>query len=276
MGIVECSDGESSYFRHFWTYGSHLGEAVDKIVRLAKDSGARDPYLSEINEYEEYIPENAYLLDDGESYVSEERWMFPPEPGFRLPYGVSLTEGEHDHDDAEIVPAFEVFIYDDGLMEVSAVVEENSLVSLYERLLSITDELDVFWIKLPYDWECEEDEDIRYVAEGLNTPKRIVDYIKANRNNTLLNGYITMTAYADTGETNFNISDHKELMVLTYDQRIRKDATDVFRSAGLKQKKSLITIGRGFHHWHYRPTESLDRETFIKKLVGDGFELIEE
>ncbi len=45
---------------------------------------------------------------------------------------------------------------------------------------------------------------------------------------------------------------------------------------GFEQTNDFYNLEFGYHHWHYRPVDSMDRNDFIKHLRQESFELIDE
>jgi len=110
-----------------------------------------------------------------------------------------------------------------------------------------------------------------YVNEEMPSVESVKNYIELNKPDTLQNGHVTITTYSDEGQTNVNISDHKTLVVLTYSKKLVTKFRDVLKKRGLRKKTPVISVAGGFHHWHYRHHESLNREQLIKKLKKQGF-----
>ncbi|MCP9493614.1 MAG: hypothetical protein MSG64_04070 [Pyrinomonadaceae bacterium MAG19_C2-C3] len=269
---IEWSKGKTSYIWVYWTWASHIGEALNKMLNCAKLNGVAKPIAARIDPYDfENLPETAITEDEGDTYFDDEKISFPTEPSYNLPYGVihSFLDGEYEID--EIKPGYQIDEDDNGLIEVEAVVNETDLLKIYLELVAVLPEIEVFWIKIHDDWEDVGAEEI-YVNEEINSRQKIQSFITRHKQDTLLNGHVTITTYSDEGSTNLNISDHKIIVAMTYDKGLSNKICEVFERRGLEKKDKLISVVYGFHHWHYRHPEGLDRQSLIKKLKERGFD----
>lgn len=269
--MIEWSEGDVSFICSVWAWGSHIGEAVHKMLDCARQNRIVDPYLCQIDYYEYELPESAISNDDGLTFIDNTEESFPTEYVYRLPHGVILVPEEHELDEADIEPGYRIWPEDDeGLIEITAVVEEQDLLDVYFDLVAILDEIRFFWIKIADDWDDAEQGEM-YTNESLNSLPLIKSYIEQNKTDTLFNGHLTLTAYSDKGATNINISDHKMPLILTFDRDIADAVCRVFGKRGLEKKEDLISIAGGFHHWHYRHPEGAGRKDLIAKLKKQGF-----
>jgi len=200
--------------------------------------------------------------------------FFPSTESFRLPKGVifSFTEGDHDKED--IKTGFGVINFDDGIIEISVVVEENSLVPLYKKIISNLGNIRMFLVKTYSNWNEDDIGEIEiYANEELNTVAKIVQFVESNRINTLENGFVTLTTYFDEGATHVNVSDHKTIVILTDNDGISERVMSLLTRSKLSKFDSLVSVQRGFYHLHYRQHGSLDRTQFIDFLKSKGFDL---
>lgn len=269
--LIEWSEGSTSYVRVFWAWASHLGAALEKMRKLAKDIGIENPVLSQTDPYElDNLPATAITEDGGLTYVSDTVHSFPTESSFALPYGVihSCLEGEHEMD--EIVPGFEISENEGGLVELEAVVEESNLIRIYLDAVATLSDVRVFWIKIHDDWENVGKEEI-YINEELVSQKAIGKFIEKHKLNTVQNGHVTLTTYSDEGQTNLNINDHKMIVATSYDKNVIDGIAGVFRKHWLNMRQDLISVQYGFHHWHYRHSEAKKRSALIDLLQEEGF-----
>ena len=269
--LIECTEGKKSYVQVYWAWASHLGEALHKMKERAIALGVGSPILVEADPFDfSSLPSTAVSEDNGDTYFADTHHFFPPTPCFRLPYGVvnSCIEGEYELEEIEV--GYEVDELDDELIEVSAVVEEKDLLKVYLSVVGALSDIRVFWVKLHDDWEDAGKEEM-YVNEQLTSLESITQFIQTNLLNTVQNGHVTLTSYATEGATNVNISDHKTIDVLTYDRQVADKLCEVLSSYGLNEKDNLISIKRGFHHWHYRHPEAFNRHDLIDMLYMQGF-----
>jgi hypothetical protein len=301
-GLIEWSDGETSHLKRFWARGNHLGEALHKMISAAEAGGIENPILTSAEYFNiDDLPDTATTHDNGETYIDEATVDFPSEPTFRLPYGVieSFAKGGYKTEDLTVGYAIDAPDEDDederdvkdeekdqdededeeeddddedesDLIEIRAVVEEEQLLNTYMVLVDALSDISVFWIKLQDDCGENDREEI-YVNEELISSGRIKEFIERNRRDILKNGHVTITTYSRTGETNLNISDHKMIVVLTYDNEIATQICGLLEQQGVPSQYQLVAPDEEFHHWHYRHPDSHDRKDLIASLKNQGF-----
>ncbi|HEX6280074.1 MAG TPA: hypothetical protein VFZ49_08700 [Pyrinomonadaceae bacterium] len=275
VGTVEWSTGPKSFLTVVWTWADHPGEAVHLILQAAKSNQIPDPVLIDLDYCDlEDLPDDAVEVGK-HSFIDPSEYSFPTEYSYKFPHGVIPVRGGEDETDIdEIQPGYEVWKDDEGLINVEAVVERDRLFDVYMALVERLPSIRVFWIKLHEDWEEFGMEEI-YASEDLNDVTCIRDFLKENWSDTVLNGHVTITTYADEGQTNLNISDHKMIVALTFDEEITKLCQSYFNELGLKQYDPLLSISGGVHHWHYRSVSGRDRKDLVKLLVEKGFVLFD-
>ncbi len=272
-GLIESNEGETSYFATIWASASHIGEAVERLLIVARDNEIKNPILVELD-YSDVpdFPESVIQINGLDLYIADSGNYFPSEYSYRLPYGVIAAGGESEVDVDQIRPGFSVIEYDDGLFEIVVVVEEENLLQVYLETVRLLKDIRCFWIKLHDDWENKGTEEI-YVNETINSVAKIEAFVRHNSLDTLLNGHVSLTAFSDAGQTNVNLNDHKMLVVLTYDKAFAKYVSKNLRENRLQELVEFFSIEEGFHHWHFRHPKASDRENLAKKLMHDGFKL---
>lgn len=273
-GIVEWSEGEeTSALCSVWAWATHIGEAVQKMLKCAEKAEIETPFLLEINYYDEdEVPETVITNDDGDTYIESECYEFPPDGCYRLPFGVIHTGEEGEFEVEHIEEGYQIIKDDDGLFEVEVVVDKERILDVYFKSISSLPEIRTFWIKLQDDWDDFGKEEI-FVNDNLNSPEKIKKYIIENKSDTFLNGHLTLTTYSDEGQTNLNISDHKMLVLISYDENITESFCELLKKENLTEKEELICIARGFNHFHYRHHNGLDRKELVETLQKQGFGL---
>ena len=95
--FVDCSENKTSISGTFWTWASHLGEAIHKIQNYAQVVEIKNPVVRLIDFYDfDELPENVFKADDGETFVADGFTSYPTEYCYKLPVGVifSFEEGE--------------------------------------------------------------------------------------------------------------------------------------------------------------------------------------
>jgi hypothetical protein len=197
------------------------------------------------------------------------RAFFDPEPAFSLPYGTIAACTEGDHDIGEIAPGFTRRKAANGMTTLEVNVEGNHLLEIYSLLLELTDSFRVFWYLLHDHWEDAGDHFL--VNESLDTPEAIIAHLLENEADSILNGYVTLTAYRQEGGTNLSLSDHKRIVISTYSDGVADSYASALNQAGYPEMDELVSIQRGIYHWHYRPSRSRPRAALIEHLHATGF-----
>jgi hypothetical protein len=200
------------------------------------------------------------------------RYGFPPEPLFLVPTGVISTWDEGDHDVEDLVEGFTVDTDEDGLTTIEANVAALRLFDQYSRLVRLFPEYRVFWYVLHGHWDGNEGDDVFLVNEGLNTPDTISEHLEEHMLDSVLNGYVTLTAYLKEGATNLRITDHKRLSVLTCSDTVAGACIGALEDSGYAMIDDLPSIEYGMYHWHYRlPGSQSSREQLAARLREMGF-----
>ena len=78
-----------------------------------------------------------------------------------------------------------------------------------------------------------------------------------------------------TGQTNLTLDEHKKIQLHTKEEDLFNDFGKKIMNLGFEQTKDFYNLEFGYHHWHYRPFDSLDRDNFIELLRREKFELID-
>ena len=270
--LIEEQNTEEACFQMYWARAQRMGEAIDLILDAAKKNGLNNPIPRQCDpdEIENLIDEDEIEPDiDSSVFWSTNRHFFPPESVFDLPVGViaSGIEGEHDID--EIKSGYTVQI-DEGLTTIEVNVEARKLVDLYQQLVKLNSSYRVFWYVLHSYWDDEKDDKF-LVNEDLNTSDKIITHLMENEEDSIKNGYVTLTSYLDEGETNMSITDHKRIIIRTYSKLISARIQKVLERQGYEKLSNLMSIDRWIHHWHYRVTKSQSKSELEKTLKKLGF-----
>ncbi|HRH43814.1 MAG TPA: hypothetical protein PKY82_19435 [Pyrinomonadaceae bacterium] len=269
--LIEWSEGKDSNLRNFWVWAKDLGEAIEKVCKCADKLDIKNPIPRYFDFFDfDELPEEVFSIDEEETFVADEFHIFPIEDCYKIPTGVILSFEECEFEDTQIKLGYDVIDYDSGLIEVEAVVKEDDILRIYLDLITVLPEIRVVMVKLQEDWEAKNNEEI-FINEQIAAAELIKNFIEINKIDTLQNGHVTLTTYFDEGQTNINISDHKTLVIMSYDKKIIERVRKILKKYGLRKKKNLICLSRGFHHWHYKPHNALNRKDLIKKLKKQGF-----
>jgi hypothetical protein len=270
--LVEERSTTEPFVQVYWARDEHLGGALEKMQSAARSNGLRDPALREADPYDlDNLIGEVEPSPSADVFWALTRHFFPPEPIFTLPYGVigSCIEGERDI--GEIVAGYSLGKADSGLITLEVNASADELAPLYQEFLQAHPSYRVFWYLLHDHWLDDGSDSLFLINEGLNTPARIIDHLRQHERDSLMNGFVTLTAYLQEGSTNINISDHKRIVVVTYSDEIAAGYADLLDKSGYDRMDDLTSIDRGIHHWHFRHPGSRDRAALEHYLRELGF-----
>jgi len=270
--LVEERSATEPFVQVYWARDEHLGGALEKMRAAARSNGLRDPAMQEADPYDlDNLTCEVEPDPSAEVFWALSRHRFPPEPSFTIPYGVigSCIEGERDIHD--IVAGYSLHKSEDGLTTLEVNADADALAPLYEEFLKAHPTYRVFWYVLHDHWLDDGSDSLFLVNEALNTPSRIIEHLHGHQRDSIMNGFVTLTAYLQEGSTNVKISDHKRIVVATYSDEIAADYADLLDRAGYDRFDELTSFDRGIHHWHYRHPASRDRAELERYLRELGF-----
>ncbi len=269
--LIEEQTPAEAFVQVYWAHAPHLGVAIQMMLDSAKANGLQSPVARECDPYDiDNLECVVTPSEDADVFWSSSRHFFPPEPIFQLPTGIiaSCIEGGNDID--ELTPCFSVEGDDKGMTTIEVNVEESRLASDYSAMLRLFPKYKLFWYVLHDHWEDQE-EDRFLVNEELNTPARILAHISENKTDSILNGFVTLTAYLEDGETNLKISDHKRIVISTYSSGVAEQFLTFLRNAGYPNVEAPLSIDHRIHHWHYRVPASIPKTELEGMLKESGF-----
>lgn len=269
--MIESVEREHSFFQNFWSPATHIGEAIDSVLSACVRIGINQPIAIEAD-YVAFnsLPENAVRVNKLRVWHAPERHYFPNEKAFIPPVGIieSSQKGEYDYE--LIREGFSLNTTEDDIYEVEAAIERDKLFDTFVELMKVLPSIRLFWIKLAADWEEQNQEEF-WTNENLNTAELIVSFLKTNFNDTVANGYVALTVYSDSGETNLNIDTHKTIKVLTKSTLIQREMADALKRMGFDELHEFHSLEYCFYHWHYRLTRTKSRSKLIAALKKWGF-----
>lgn len=268
--VIREQNDKDAFYQCYWSHAEDIGVALEKMLSAAHDNGLKDPAPREIDPYDiANLDTDVAPSPAADTFWAVNRFHFPPEPFFRLPYGIigSLLEGESDLED--IRDGFALTRDNTGKTTIEINVSRDSLLLVYEQLLYRSSSYKVFWYRLHEHWDDRADHFL--VNEALNTPELISDHVRDHERDSLLNGFVTLTAYRQEGATNLNLSDHKRLIIHTFSDAVAREYINVLAAAEIRERKPLVSIEHGIHHWHYRHPRSRSRDELIAFLRATGF-----
>lgn len=270
--LIEEQNNDEAFVQIFWARGNHMGDAIEKALSAARVNGLQNPSVREADPFDiENLEAEVFPSPEADVFYATTRYSFPPEPSFIFPTGIipSCTEDEEAHDVDYIQAGYRRTKDEEGLIEIGVNVSGPDLLPLYERILKVHDTYETFWYLIHDHWEDSEDQ--IYENSDLCSSEAIMEHLKAHRHYAILNGFVTLTAYLDEGATNVNISDHKRIVILTYSDSVVNAIETVLKDEGFSHREELVSFDHRIHHWHYRPSESLERNDLITYLTSCGF-----
>ena len=270
--LIEEQTADEAFVQVYWARGIRMGDAIEKSLCAARENGLTNPTVREVDPYDiENLEGEVYPSPEADVFFATTRYSFPPEPTFIFPTGIvpSCAEDDEANDVGEIRAGYRRSQDEEGLIEIGVNASEPDLLRLYERILRLHETYETFWYLIQDHWDDSEDQ--IYENSDLNTPEAIIEHLQAHRHDAVLNGFVTLTAYADEGATNVNISDHKRIVVLTYSDSVADVTEAALKDEGVSHHEDLVSFDHKIHHWHYRPSESLERGDLIAYLTSSGF-----
>jgi hypothetical protein len=275
------ADETTGLYGNFYSYGKHLGDALKNTFNAAKQERFNNPYLMEASKLDEFevIEKREELVQLSDTvYIRQNTFSFPfddPDKEFQPPVGIvkaAAVEDEYDYD--LIAENFVAYGQDDdGIFELELNVGKASLKSVFLKTIDFLPSVDGFWIYIQSHWNDDKTE--LWVAKLFVEKQLVTSFLTEREVDTLENGYIKIVVHSLTGETNLTLDDHKKIQLHTKDEEVFRHFIAQLRELGYEQTKEFYNLQYGFHHWHYRPAESLARPEFKTMLEQQGFELLD-
>ena len=280
--VIEAEEnGKDSFIQVYFAWAGDLGEAIHRVVRAAKEKESiSNPLATEADpyEYEDFGRDREDITGypDLEVFVARNRYYYPAEDTFHAPPGIILSCIENDSfDPGDLHPGYTCESGDGGLVTITAVVPGAGLLDTFIALASIMPSIVVSWVTLCAHYENTGTVSM-YTHEKLASPAAIERFLKEHTVDILENGHVKFTVYDNEGKTNLVITDHKEIQILTYSDKIRTDVCGLLDSLGLEEDGDLPQIGSHFYHWHYKPVTAEKRAGLTELLEAEGFSFWKE
>ena len=266
--VIAKENNTISYIKVFWAWAEHIGVAIHKVIEVAQQMGLREPIATMIDFVDsESLSNDVYEICETGVFTFDEEYSFPAEDFVDIPDGVILhAEDENPEDD--IKEGYKSYCNNDDFYFVDIVLSKNKLFKIFIKLVKSLPDIKVSWVSIP-DENNEKAE--LWVNENLNDAKKILYFLKSTQADIFQNGLVGFTVYSEVGATNLNLTDHKEISVVTKSQKIKNLITAKIDQFKVKKFDELSCISEGFYHWHYRPIDSLDPKDFIAFLKSKGF-----
>lgn len=274
-------DAETGIVGNFYAYGNHLGDALGKTIKASTDYKFTNHNLTEASLLDNFdvIENNKELVKIADNvYMRPTTYTFPfddPDKEFIPPIGIvkSVFEGEYEYD--LIKENFVAYGADEnGIFEFELVLTKENLIDTFIKTIDFLPTIDGFWIYLKNYWENDLTE--LWVAKHFTDKHTVINFLKAQKKNTLENGYLDIVVHSLTGETNLTLDDHKKIQLHTKDEGVFNDFIGNIIELGYEQTRDFYNLEFGYHHFHYRPVDSLTRTEFKQMLTDNKFELIDK
>lgn len=274
-------DAKTGIVGNFYAYGNHLGDALDKTIKSSIEYKFANHNLTEASLLDNFdvIENNNELVKIADNvYMRPTTYTFPfddPDKEFIPPIGIvkSVFEGEFEYD--LIKENFVAYGADEnGIFEFELVLTKQNLIDTFIRTIEFLPTIDGFWIYLKNYWESDFTE--LWVAKHFTDKQTVIDFLKTQKKNTLENGYLDIVVHSLTGETNLTLDDHKKIQLHTKDEGVFNDFIGNIVELGYEQTRDFYNLEFGYHHFHYRPDDSLTRTEFKQMLTDNKFELIDK
>jgi len=130
------------------------------------------------------------------------------------------------------------------------------------------------WLYLLDHWDDGSTE--LWYGENIVSESKAREFLTQNESSTLKNGFVDIVTHSIEGETNLKLSEHKTIQLNTKSEVVFKNFIGAFIDLGFSQTRDFHSIEYGFHHWHYRPLDSLDKPQLANQLRKQGFKNVEE
>lgn len=274
-------DNETGLYGNFYAYGKYLGDALRNTFNASTELNFNAPYLMEaslLNEFDEIENNNELVQLSELVYSRQQIHSFPlndPDKDFIPPTGIVKDVADDELEYELIKENFVAFDKDEnGIYQFELVLGKESLIVVFLKLIEILPTINGFWIYIKDFWEDENEE--LWVAKHFTDKHSIVNFLTSGKINTLENGYLDLVVHSLTGETNLMLDEHKKINLHTKNEDVFKSIIGQVLDFGYEQTtEELYNLEFGFRHWHYRPSDSLNREEFKAMLASRDFEQLD-
>jgi len=271
-------NSETGVFGSFYAYGRHLGDALGKVILASFDQDFKNQNLVEASFLDDFseIEDSEELIEISEKvYMRQTTYSYPiddPDKEFVAPTGI--VKGVQDSDLAyELIK--ENFIAldknDDEIYSLELNVAKTDLVDVYIKAINNLPSVDGFWIYIKNYWDNQQTE--LWTAKHFIDKEIVLNFLQSSQSDTLENGYLEIVVHSLNGETNLKLDEHKKITLHTKAEDVFSDFIGQTIELGYEQTKDFYSLANDYHHWHYRPADSLTRTDFVIKLIDNNFEL---
>lgn len=276
-------NNETGIVGNFYSYGNHLGNALDKVFKAALTLDFHNSNVTEAELLESFetISEHENLEEIADDvFIRPPTYSFPldnndPDKDFIPPVGVVKTTEEGEFEYELIKESFVAYKSEDtNIFTFELVADKTKLIETYLQTISFLPSVDSLWIYILNYWDNDKTE--LWMGKHFVDRKNVIDFLKNNYSDTLENGFLDIVVHSIAGETNLTLDQHKKIKLHTKDEAVFKPFVLHIMDLGFEQTTELYSLEFGYHHWHYRPNKSLSREDFKILLEHEKFELIDK
>lgn len=274
------SDATTGLYGNFYSYGLHLGDALNNTFEIIAKEKFQNPNLIEafkLDNFEVIEKNNELIKLSNDVYMREKIYPFSSDDvdkEFQPPVGITKSTGEDQYDYDLITENFVAYGQDEnGIFELELVVGKAKLVEVFLKTIDFLPSIDGFWIYIQNHW-CSKNTEL-WVAKHFINKEQVIHFLTEQENNTIKNGFIKLVVHSLEGETNLSLDDHKKIQLHTKDEEVFKHFIGQIKYLGYEQTRDFYNLEFGFQHWHYRLADSLNRTEFIEMLKDNQFEFID-
>jgi hypothetical protein len=275
------ADNETGLFGNFYSYGQHLGAALENAFREGKSERFNNPDLfqaSKLSDFEDIDNKDELVQLSDSVYMRQEVYSFPsndPEKDFTSPIGIVNSVEESEYDYELIKESFVAYGRNEKeFFELELVVGKEKLAEVLLELINCLPTIDGCWIYIQNHWDNQETE--LWLAKHFLHKNQVSNFLVNHRSDTIENGYLKIVVHSLVGETNLTLDDHKKIQLHTKDESLFREFIGKAIDLGYNQTRDFYNLEVGYYHWHYRKADSLDREGFIQLLQNNDFDLVDK
>ncbi|QNR25160.1 hypothetical protein [Croceimicrobium hydrocarbonivorans] len=270
-------DDSTGGFCSYFSYGHRCGVALENIYAAAKKEGISKPTVIEMMRLDDW---DDYKIPEAAIKVSENSFRLPgtdtfslnsPSQVFTPPKGIAFSTEEGDFESELIKEGFVAYTKDEnGVYEFQMVVDNSRLIEVFFKCANFIEPVDSLLIEMMEHWEMRTPE--LWAGKALCSKKEVLDFLKEHQSDTLENGFVELIVHSPIGLTNLRLCEHKKIQLHTESLEVFNSFIRAVINLGFKQTRDLYNIEYGYHHWHYRPSKSLNRDEFTQLLMDLDFE----
>ncbi|MBN1639360.1 MAG: hypothetical protein JW866_10350 [Ignavibacteriales bacterium] len=267
-------------YANFYSYGEHLGDALDLTLKNTSTVGLTDCDLIEAQRLDTF--ENFELPKECEK-ISKDVFFKPGlsiykikknEENYIYPTGIVKSSDDGEYDAELIKNQFVAYSKDaNGIYTFLMTPDKYLIEDLFFKSFDFIPSVDSVALFIEAEWDNEESTEL-WINKSLTERQPIIDFLINNIPKTINNGYVSTVVCCAKGETNLVIDSHKHLKLTTKDESVFNNFGKNIMDLGYQQTQDFYSLEYGYYHWHYRPADSLDKMNFREYLTKNGFEIL--